>query len=61
MEPGEHKPMLFRTGVHTRLECTCGARLGELPANEGMVPVIDRMYRHREKIRERERLTRCEP
>jgi len=52
--------MLFRTGVHTRLVCTCGARLGELPAANGMVPVIDRMYRHRERIRERERLTRCD-
>ncbi|HEY5785134.1 MAG TPA: hypothetical protein VIT65_10190 [Microlunatus sp.] len=51
--------MLFRTGAVTRLVCTCGAPLGELRSENGMVPVIDRMYRHREKLRERERLTRC--
>ena len=58
MEPGEHKPMVYRTGPRPRLVCTCNAELGELPDGAGMVPVIDKMYRHRERIREKERLTR---
>lgn len=50
--------MLYRSGGQTRLVCTCNTPLGEIPSGVGMTPVVDKMYRHREKLRERERLTR---
>ena len=58
MNPSDHKPMLYRSGGHTRLVCTCGDPLGDIPSGVGMTSVVDRMYRHREKLRAQERLTR---